>query len=411
VSKDTREENIQTGGAAYYGKVWQNGSSTNFSMNFSRLKSIFADNLSVRRGPQPVVDMITDEWSTNELNESALQVDHRVALGRSHILEGGLIIKHNRVELNEDTFNIVQAHLSDTAQRLVLFAQDNIALGNRVSVKAGLRINRALNLQKSYIEPRLSISADLGNHWTLNAAWGIYNQFIAKSSVVDDLGNFRYIWTVCDNEDIPVLKAIHYVLGLSYQHNDFTISLEGYFRGTTGLTRFVRNNLYNIEGIFRGNGRSYGLDIMIKKDFKGHSAWVAYTLGRTEELFEYFLNQAYRRAPQDQRHEIKAALLLNFDPFYFSTDYVFGSGFPTPAYLAALHDNDLTYSRLDVAFIYKFLDRKLKGEIGLSILNVLNTQNIKFANFERIPTEQTNSINLYAEAIPLTPALYFKLSL
>jgi hypothetical protein len=128
-------------------------------------------------------------------------------------------------------------------------------------------------------------------------------------------------------------------------------------------------------------------------------------------LFEYFLNQTYRRAPQDQRHEVKAALLLNFDPFYFSTDYVFGSGFPTPAYLAEQHNNDLTYSRWDAAIIYKFLDRKLKGEIGLSVLNILNTQNIKFANFERVPLEQTNTIGLYAEAIPITPALYFKLSL
>jgi hypothetical protein len=315
------------------------------------------------------------------------------------------------VELNEDTFNIVQAHLADTANRLILYAQDNIALGKRASIKVGMRINRSINLQKFYLEPRLSISLDLGKHWMLNAAWGLYNQFIAKSSVVDDLGNFRYIWTVCDNNDIPVLKATHYVLGLSYEHNDFTFSLEGYYRRTTGLTRFVRNNIYNIEGIFKGNGRSYGIDVMIKKDYRGHSAWISYTLGRTEELFEYFLNQTYRRAPQDQRHEIKAALLLNFDPFYFSADYVFGSGFPTPAYLAALHNNDLTYSRLDVAFIYKFLDRKLKGEIGLSIMNVLNTENIKFANFERIPTEQTNSINLYAEAIPITPALYFKLAL
>ena len=202
-----------------------------------------------------------------------------------------------------------------------------------------------------------------------------------------------------------------YVLGLSYEHNDLTFSLEGYYRGTTGLTRFVRNNVYHVEGIFQGKGRSYGVDVMVKKDYRGHSAWVAYSLGRAEELFEYFLDQSYRRAPQDQRHEVKAALLLNFDPFYFSADYVFGSGFPTPAYLAAQHDNNLSYSRLDAAFIYKFLDRRLKGEIGLSVLNVMNTQNIKFANFERVPAEQTSSINLYAEAIPITPALYFKLSM
>ena len=72
---------------------------------------------------------------------------------------------------------------------------------------------------------------------------------------------------------------------------------------------------------------------------------------------------------------------------------------------------DLSYSRLDVSFIYKFLDRKVVGEAGLSILNLLNNQNIKYTNFERIPSGQNNSINVYAEAIPFTPTLYLKFSM
>lgn len=73
-------------------------------------------------------------------------------------------------------------------------------------------------------------------------------------------------------------------------------------------------------------------------------------------------------------------------------------------------ERDYPYSRLDVGASWKFLNRKLKGEAGLSVLNVLNTRNIKFANFERIPLNQTSSINIYAEAIPLTPTLYLKFS-
>jgi hypothetical protein len=227
---------------------------------------------------------------------------------------------------------------------------------------------------------------------------------------VDDLGNYRYLWAICDNEDTPVLQAMHYVAGLSYLDKGWTVSLEGYFRKTLGLTRYVRNTQYHSEGIYEGIGRSYGLDVMIKKEYRGHSAWIAYSVGRTEEIFEYFLDDDFRRAPQDQRHEVKAALLLNFDPFYFSADYVYGSGFPPTAYLQSLQEENLDYSRLDAAFIYKFLDKKLKGEAGLSVLNVLNTKNIKYANFERVPASQSNSVNLYAEAIPITPALYLKLA-
>nr|HPI86957.1 hypothetical protein [Bacteroidales bacterium] len=272
-------------------------------------------------------------------------------------------------------------------------------------------LTRANNLKKFYFEPRLSASVRLGESFKINGAWGLYDQWVTKSSVLDDMGNYRYIWTVCDNESIPVLKAYHYVLGTSYNHNDLTVSIEGYYRNVSGLTRYIRNTALNIEGIYEGIGRSYGVDLMIKKDYKGHSAWISYTVGKTEELFEYFKKDEYRRAPQDQRHEVKAAILVNLDPFYISADYVFGSGFPSAPAILAEQADDLTYSRLDASFIYKFLDRRLKGEVGLSVLNVMNTENIKYANFERVSTNADNSVNLYSEAIPITPALYLKLAM
>jgi hypothetical protein len=166
----------------------------------------------------------------------------------------------------------------------------------------------------------------------------------------------------------------------------------------------------NLREIFIGQSRTYGADLMIKKDFGKHSAWISYTLCRTEELFDYFQSDEYRRAPQDQLHEIKLALLLNFDPFFFSSDYVYGSGFPYATEQQLADQTDLTYSRWDASFIYKFLDRKVKAEIGLSVLNLLNTQNIKYETFEQIPANQVNAVNIYSEAIPITPTLYLKIT-
>ncbi len=411
ITKETQEKNTQSGGAIFYGKNWNNGYSTNFSLNYSILKSEYSDDLAVERLHQQTTVQQTDLNALNTVRESTLQVDNRFPVHHAHILEGGLVIKTNRIELAEDTFNVVQANISEEARRITIYFQDNITIGKIFSLKGGFRLTQAVNLEKLYLEPRLSASIKVSDAVKINAAWGIYNQFITKSSVLDDLGNYRYIWTVCDNTDIPVLASMHYVLGTSYNKYDFTISLEGYFKDVSGLTRYIRNTGINLEGIYQGNGRSYGLDVMVKKDYRGHSAWIAYSLSKTEELFEYFKVDEYRRAPQDQRHEVKLAALANLDPFYISADYVFGSGFPSSPLILAEDGDNLTYSRLDVAFIYKFLDRKLKGEIGLSILNVLNTQNIKYANYERIATNQTNSVNIYSESIPITPALYFKLAM
>ena len=154
------------------------------------------------------------------------------------------------------------------------------------------------------------------------------------------------------------------------------------------------------------------MDLMVKKELKGSTLWVAYSLSRTEELFDYYPKrlQKYRRAPQDQRHELKAGVMVNLDPVYLSASYVYGSGFPIQYNNHQKIEKDYPYSRLDVAASWRFLTRKVKGEVGVSVLNVLNRQNIKFSNFEKIPLNQTSSINIYAEAIPLTPTLYLKFS-
>jgi hypothetical protein len=411
LQKATSERNRQSGGSVFYGRKWDNGSATDFNLNYTRYISDYSDRVTLVKPNGQPPDPRRDLQSVNILRESGLQVDHRFRPGRFQRLEAGWMYKQNVVELREDTFSLPQARMEDVGRRLMVYIQDEVSITPQLSFKAGIRINHALNLGRIYAEPRASISFRPSEAWRLNAAWGIYDQFISRSSVIDDLGNYRYLWTICDNEEVPVIRAMHWVGGVTFTRKGFLVSLEGYYKETEGLTRYIRNTQYQSEGIYQGIGRSYGLDVMVRQDYRGHSAWVAYSLGRTEELFEYFTSNEYRRAPQDQRHEIKAALLLNFEPFYFSVDYVYGSGFPPTPFIAEAREENLDYSRLDAAFIYKFLDRKLKGEAGISVLNVMNTKNIKYANFERVPSGQSNTVNLYAEAIPITPALYLKFSL
>jgi outer membrane receptor protein involved in Fe transport len=411
-SKSSNEKNLQSGGTAFYGRIWRKGGSTNFVTSYSKITSQFTDDFQIQI---PVIDSVVpkvDKDYENILSEFNLKADNRFPVHRNHIIEWGIGIISNQVSLTEDTFNINYINIDESASRYNLYVQDYMAIGEKLILKAGLRYTHSFNLEKVYLEPRVSLSFEVTDSWKLNAAWGIYNQYITQSSVFDELGNYRYIWTICNNVDIPVLQAQHFVLAGSFHKANFTFSLESYYKPIEGITRYIRFPKYNIESVVSGKARSYGMDVFFQGDFGKHSAWIAYSLSKTEEYFNYFVERQYRRAPHDQRHEVKLALLLNFDPFFFSSNYVFGSGFPyKPATVEADQSDDFTYNRLDMSFIYKFLDRKMKGEVGLSILNVLNTQNIKYTNFERIPSNQTNSINIYAEAIPFTPTLYLKFTL
>ncbi len=412
VYKNTKEKNRQTGGSIFYGKTWRNGNTSNFTLAMSKLNSQYFDIYQIEKLISQETEFKSDENTSNGIDEFTVHVDNRFVINESHTLEGGIGLIVNKMEMTEDTFNVTEVDVEAESGRLNLFLQDRMSLGPNVSLTAGFRTNYGATLKQMYFEPRISFAIRPNDFWTFTMAWGKYNQFISKTSIVDELGNYRYLWTVCDNENIPVLRATHYVAGLSFQKNNFTFNLDGYFKNTYGLTRYIRILVLNFEDIFEGEARSYGIDIMVKKDFKRHSGWVAYTLGKTEEHFSYFRDNKFRRAPQDQRHELKVAALLNFDPIFFSANYVFGSGFPENAsYQPSETPDNLRYSRLDVSIIYAFLDRKVRGEVGLSVLNVLDTENIKYANFERIPSYLTNSINIHAEAIPFTPALYLKFAM
>ncbi len=411
VTKNTSETNTQLGGSLFYGKTWKSGNTSNVNMSYSGIVSQFADDFQVKHKVHDTTFVHKKLDTRNLMDEFVLKIDNRFTLGQKHTLEfgGGFYVNH--IELSEDTLDNRIVDLQDTARRFYSMIQDNIALGSKTVLKIGSRFTYATNLKKWYAEPRISVTVQASDHWKFNAAWGLYDQFITKSSIVDELGNYRYLWTICNNEDIPVVKASHFVLGISFMKKGWTVSLEPYYKRINGITRYFFSEVHQWEGVLVGDSRVYGVDFFLQKDLKKHSAWVSYSLGRVEERWPNLPNKDYRRAPQDQTHEIKLALLLNFDPFYFSTNYVYGSGFPRAPYNPNGTDDDLTYSRWDASFIYKFLNRKVVGEVGLSILNILNTQNIKYANFERIPANQTHTINIYAEAIPFTPALYLKFSL
>lgn len=411
LNKATQETNSQSGGTIFYGKTWKGGNTSNFSFAFTNIRSRYEDDLVLNNQNNGVSIQTIDQSSENSMNESILKADNRFFVHPNHTIEASMGFYYNRVILVEDTFNVSTIDWQSYARRMFISAQDIMSLGNKVIFKAGYRLTLAGNLRKAYFEPRLSLSYQATGHWKFNAAWGLYDQFITRSVAVDEVGNYRYFWVIADNVDIPVIKASHFVLGASFNKEGWTFNFEPFFKRISGITRYFYSGNLNLEGILVGDSRIRGVDVFVQKDLKGHSAWVAYTLSKTEERFPLLQDNAYRRAYHDQRHEVKAALLLDFDPFYFSTNYVFGSGFPVAPYPYGRDAEDLTYSRWDVSFIYKFLDRKVVGEAGLSILNVLNTQNIKYTNFERIPSGQNNSINLYAEAIPFTPTLYLKFSM
>ena len=116
-------------------------------------------------------------------------------------------------------------------------------------------------------------------------------------------------------------------------------------------------------------------------------------------------DNAYQSVPHDQMHEVKTAAIVNVNPWYFSANYVYGSGLQFSSDLK--QESILPYNRLDVALLYKLNTRKLNLETGISIINLLNIKNVGYHGFSNLPDDKT----VYSRAIPFTPSLFVNIGI
>jgi len=73
-------------------------------------------------------------------------------------------------------------------------------------------------------------------------------------------------------------------------------------------------------------------------------------------------------------------------------------------------NNDVSYNRVDAAVTYRFTPKRFSGEIGFSILNLFDSQNLKYSNFKNIKlTPELGDIRIYSNAVPFTPTVFLKI--
>jgi hypothetical protein len=404
---DYHERNHQLGGAAYYGFTWKEKNTSTLILSYSALHTERKNREESEGSMGHQVFHSVDDKYKAEVNEINSRIDNNLNLSEKHIVSTGLGMIYYFTALQENTYN--DSVFGDNTHMTVpyIYLQDKITMFKKLTLKPGIRVNYHANAQKLFFQPRFSAMYRINDHFRINSAVGMYNQFVAKNMIMDQSGNYTFAWELCDDNNISVLNSRHYTAGISFSKNDFSISLEGYMKYTDGIVRYLQTG----DGILRyeGKAKTRGFDLFAKKEFRNQTLWISYTLSRTEEYFPYFPTDDYLPAMQDQKHEIKLAGLAKIRSFHFSANYVYGSGLPDPDKLPDIVDYVNPYSRLDGAIIYKLSIRKLHLDAGISVMNVLNTENIKYSNLTRIPTENTTTVSIYAEAVPRTTTLFLNI--
>ncbi|MFT4982559.1 MAG: hypothetical protein ACI9UR_002433 [Bacteroidia bacterium] len=395
----------QVGGSAAYAKRWKRFGTTRASLAYSHFESTIENAFSQEDEIDPNNSILISSNSANSISELNVKLEHQFVATKVQSLSVGAAYIRNQSVIVLDSSVSLAGAVSRQVSRANFYVKDDVRIGRMITLEPGLRLDVTTEIPKGYFQPRFAVVLVPNKHWRLRFAWGMYNQFIAENALVDVFGNELYFWQVADGTGTFVQRSMHNVAGVSFSKWGLNVALEGYYKMHNSLIRWSYDQ-QNDAPFFHANGegRSFGFDVTVKKQVWKLDLSAVYSWSKSEDAFNSISNGTFQPAPHDQRHEAKAAAVLNLNPFFVSLNYVYGSGFPLRRADGSTYSR--LYSRLDAAFLYQKKLKSVTLETGISILNVTNTNNVRYSNVIRFANDKKS----YQSAMGITPLLFFSVN-
>ncbi|MEN0004932.1 MAG: TonB-dependent receptor [Bacteroidota bacterium] len=233
------------------------------------------------------------------------------------ILTSGFSVQ--RADYSNTTLNLVDNIAFDATidfYRYGLFIQAARSLfNNRLDLSVGLRTDANTfttqdNQLLETLSPRIGLSygLDPDKKWRLNGSVGVYHKIPTFTTLGFQSNDGQLV-----NEDARYIRSIHYVAGIEYKPRpSTTISIEGFWKQYSDYPVSIidSTSLANKGAGFEvlgneavqsvGEGRTYGLEVLLQQQFTGDFYGIlAYTLFKSE--FTGF-DDTYRPSAWDSRH-------------------------------------------------------------------------------------------------------------
>ena len=200
----------------------------------------------------------------------------------SYLLSEEIIIKFGSDFVNRDysqkyfDFNKKETYKSSFNDNISsVFAETEIALGNKFAARAGSRFEYSSLLSKINLAPRISLAYKTGKKSQISFAYGKFFQ------------NPHNNFLVFDN-DLDFESASHYIFNYQLIKNDRVFRIEAYYKKYHGLVKYdslhsSNPNSYNNHGI----GYAKGIDVFWRdnKTIDNVEYWVSYSFIDTERNY------------------------------------------------------------------------------------------------------------------------------
>ena len=300
---------------------------------------------------------------------------------------------------------------------------------NRGLVSLGIRASKFSILDTWYLEPRLNMEYPLSPAVRLKLTGEKRYQTLSQLIEFDDtrLRLQNGIWTLTDLEDIPLLESEQFSTGLLVDLKGWTLDLDAYIKNIDGLTSFTNGFTNASEEYSQGTSCVFGIDFLLKKQWKKYRFWLGYTYNSVDYEFEELFDGQFP-GNNDVTHNLTLSNTFENGHWKFSLGWNFRTGVPfTPVEGFDVTNGDIefgeinsrrlpNYHRLDASALYQFkwsAKKDIRCLAGLSFQNLYARQ-VPLSVFYRVDDDPETGLQeidqLEQLSLGLTPNFLFRVN-
>ncbi|MDE6338203.1 MAG: TonB-dependent receptor plug domain-containing protein, partial [Muribaculaceae bacterium] len=277
------------------------------------------------------------------------------------------------------------------------------------------------------VEPRGSIKVNINDCHNIKAGASITTQDLhGLRSSTTTFPFDRYSLT---SAYVKPERATQYSLGYAGMVADgsWDWSTEGYYKSMRnvydykdGVTMFSRINLESL--MLCGKGRSYGLELMLRKNSGKLNGWISYTLSKTETKIPGINGGRWYKASNDKRNNINVVAIYNItDKWNVSASWTYSSGRPltapdekyeisgTTCYYYTERNSYRTPSshRLDLSATYTRVGRKVTSIVSFGVYNAYMHYSPFVVYFQDDPSKPSGTRAVQRSLFGIVPSVSY----
>ena len=258
------------------------------------------------------------------------------------------------------------------------FLESDYFFSKNLAIKTGIRAEYNTLLDKTFVDPRLTLAQKLSKNSQLSFAFGKFTQEVDRE--------FLYY-----NDQLIPERSTHYLLNYNLKTDKQILRIESYYKDYDNLLRFQKNGeqLSNFRN--DGDGYAYGLDLFWRANqlFKNIDFWLSYSWIEHRRKYRDFPTEATPNFSTTHNLSLVSKIWMPELRSQLGVTFRMASGRPyenpnTPGFL---NERSKFFKNISMSWAYLITQQKIlfvsvsnlpgfKNEFGYEFGNSLNAEGL-----------------------------------